>query len=426
MGSSTTEPDVGTTSNIETTTTLQNKNVNEVDQNKKSEQSNPSFKEVVLKDIGLGEATDLENVSDDVFNNYLAIRLERERKEIELLKESNLEKLSVIIKNCIECNSFTDETMKRLINLVDNNYNNSVHFSPKSKRRKLESTSPPMSSSSVPNKETNNIQQSNSYQLRNNYDEEQENQKSQTQGSKSLLSRPNIYSFPPKQTQPASQQHVQLAAIVQRQSTLTTPLSSTYGSNSNNSMNTQLPLSDKSLRSNVQEKIVQQGSMSQRDIINGSNMSSQYSSQVYPPGYYQTRYGQQMVVVYPDSDSPQINQTSTIQHQQQLPHTYPPHYHQQQQLHQNQLVPQQHQQLQQQSISKHQLFGQKNPMSPQSHYLPNNESQNLGVINHRRSFSSGTYPVVNSRSKSPDRSMPLTVQKQMNFLIHTPKHPPPT
>lgn len=72
----------------------------------------------ILKELGVPTA-EAESQDTRTLDLYLQIRLEQERKQIESLREANLDRLNNIIDKCIQCEKFTQESLGRILELVD-------------------------------------------------------------------------------------------------------------------------------------------------------------------------------------------------------------------------------------------------------------------------------------------------------------------
>ncbi|CDH11263.1 uncharacterized protein ZBAI_03049 [Zygosaccharomyces bailii ISA1307] len=72
----------------------------------------------ILKELGV-PAAQAESQDTRALDLYLQIRLEQERKQIELLREANLGRLNTIIDKCIQCDKFTQESLGKILELVD-------------------------------------------------------------------------------------------------------------------------------------------------------------------------------------------------------------------------------------------------------------------------------------------------------------------
>ncbi|GAV56057.1 hypothetical protein ZYGR_0AZ02290 [Zygosaccharomyces rouxii] len=81
------------------------------------------IKRQILKDLGFLEGEERE-LGDDLIANdnsldlYLQIRLERERRQIESLRESNLDRLNAIIDKCLQSDKFTKDSLWKILDLV--------------------------------------------------------------------------------------------------------------------------------------------------------------------------------------------------------------------------------------------------------------------------------------------------------------------
>ncbi|CAR25504.1 ZYRO0A01452p [Zygosaccharomyces rouxii] len=77
----------------------------------------------ILKDLGFLQEGEQE-VEDELIANdkcldlYLQIRLERERKQIESLRESNLDRLNTIIDKCLQSDKFTKDSLWKILDLI--------------------------------------------------------------------------------------------------------------------------------------------------------------------------------------------------------------------------------------------------------------------------------------------------------------------
>lgn len=85
------------------------------------------IKKQILKELGFNrnELGQEEEIDDELIGNdasldlYLQIRLERERKEIESIRESNLDRLSTIVDKCIHSEKFTRDSLWKVLEFID-------------------------------------------------------------------------------------------------------------------------------------------------------------------------------------------------------------------------------------------------------------------------------------------------------------------
>ncbi|CCF60228.1 hypothetical protein KAFR_0J01630 [Kazachstania africana CBS 2517] len=99
----------------------------------------------VLKELGIKDIEKLEPIDQDVFHKYVSIRLTRERRSLEELRQGNIEKLDSLIDKCINSEKFSSASMNKLLDIIGtsrdqpDSSNDKFSVSPVPKKRKLES-----------------------------------------------------------------------------------------------------------------------------------------------------------------------------------------------------------------------------------------------------------------------------------------------
>ncbi|CCE63615.1 hypothetical protein TPHA_0F01300 [Tetrapisispora phaffii CBS 4417] len=114
-----------------------------------------SFKDAVLKDIGMDNISDTDKVPDDLFNSYINLKLEKTKKEVEEIRMNNINSLSKIINKCNKNNGISESLIKQILGITENIGeiqhglgNNEMAFSA-SKKRRMEYTKPNTDGSSI-------------------------------------------------------------------------------------------------------------------------------------------------------------------------------------------------------------------------------------------------------------------------------------
>lgn len=316
------------------------------------EMSKPvSFKELVLRDLGFNDISDIHTVSDEMFSKYLAVKLEIERKEVERLRESNMNRLSVFMENCSQNKAMPEDIIRKILNITDISSYGNIEQPTISRKRSLEghlSMNPKghrRFNSELPT--VSNNRTSPLHQQRN---------------------LPHDMPY---------QQNLPLAPIINPHYN-EGPISS-YSFPSGAAENGNRPKNTSVTSQNANYDV--QGNLS---VPSGVH---QYSNSGYRQAteYFPSKSGPPVMVVYPDS---QQNQLHAVQY---APPTNP------------------------------------NIVQERQFQINQENKPPIGKFGHGRSQSAQIFPQSSSkRPKSPSKGLQATPQKQMNFLIHTPKHPPPT
>lgn len=141
------------------TITTQLKNEENATKNKKSNITNLllnndsiSYKELIIKELKIENNNDeykhLINGNDKDFNNFVKIKIIKKTQELEELKSQNLDKLNILLDKCMKCDKFDNVTLNKIFGLIhttDNrimdtvNFENKVSSLPKSSKSKVPS-----------------------------------------------------------------------------------------------------------------------------------------------------------------------------------------------------------------------------------------------------------------------------------------------
>ncbi|GCE98414.1 hypothetical protein ZYGM_002016 [Zygosaccharomyces mellis] len=352
------------------------------------------IKRQILKDLGFleGESHEVEDeliASDKSLDLYLQIRLEKERRQIESLRESNLDRLNTIIDKCVQSDKFTKDSLWKILDLTNKPLPSSssgdggsqqpsqqpshqrpahptVALSPDARKRKL--ASPTVSpkghkrfASDVPSLSSVAATHSPYY-------------------GTTIQSGPSPW---------ASQQYNQPQ---QQQFEFRNSLPAGLGGSARHSHQESIQTTP------VGENQVPTATMSQQQFFAGRYSPAQFVSGGAPSGYFlpaatataataaaQGGRSHPVVMMQPDSPPPQRVPTAYLQPPQHVPSSY------------GSTIKQEHP-----AITRR-------------------------FQGHRRSQSANVPTVGTSFNpmRSPARDLHATPQKSINFLIHTPRHPPP-
>ena len=109
-----------------------------VTENKKPNISNLSvyndpmwYKKLILKELNIESNSDeyknLINGNNDNFNNFVKIKIIHRSQELEELKSQNLDKLNVLIDKCIKCDKFDSVTFNNIFGIINTDNNNTMN-----------------------------------------------------------------------------------------------------------------------------------------------------------------------------------------------------------------------------------------------------------------------------------------------------------
>ncbi|CCD24414.1 uncharacterized protein NDAI_0D01010 [Naumovozyma dairenensis CBS 421] len=112
-----------TNTNIPKEDTVKNQNIGEapIPKHQPTLSSLPfDHRRWILKDLDIDQEViaNIHSFDDETFNKYLSIILEKERKNIEKIKETNLNTLNQIIDKCIQSDDFNARTIENLVEFV--------------------------------------------------------------------------------------------------------------------------------------------------------------------------------------------------------------------------------------------------------------------------------------------------------------------
>lgn len=337
-------------------------------QNPKSRTDSPSlsgFKKRMLENLGVNDCFDIGQEDEKLLHQFLEIRLEQERKEVEKLRDSNLKSLNTIIDKCIQTEKLTDDSINRILDLIYKPHREESIPSPDSKRRRL--ASPMMSpkghrrfASEIPPLSTRELPP---YQQLQNLQSPYPVQFNNGPGPTPWI--PQQYGT---QIQPPFGMQGPIPAGLPTRSRQTSITSS-------NNENQPGVATSSALQQHIQPG-VPTGSYPPAQLYPAGNPSGNY---YLPPGQ-----GPRPPLMIVPPDSPQRGGMNYLQPPQQIQPQY----------------------------------GMKTDPNSARRYASHRRSQSANVIP----------PTISglSSAKSPVRELQATPQKPVNFLIHTPKHPPPT
>lgn len=323
------------------------------------------FKQRLLENLGVNDCYKIDQEDEKSLRQFLEIRLEQERQEVEKLREVNLKTLNAIIDKCIQTDKLTGDSINRILDLIYNPRREESISSPDSKRRKL--ASPMMSpkghrrfASEIPPLSTRELPP---YQQLQNLQSPYPVQFNNGPGPTPWI--PQQYGT---QIQAPFGMQGPIPAGVPTRSRQT----STTASNNENQPGI---VTSSALQQHLQQGGVPTGSYPPAQLYPTGNPSGNY---YLPPGQ-----GPRPPLMIVPPDSPQRGGMGYLQPPQQIQPQY----------------------------------GMKTDPNSARRYASHRRSQSANVIP----------PAISSlnSAKSPVRELQATPQKPVNFLIHTPKHPPP-
>ncbi|CCH62194.1 hypothetical protein TBLA_0G02560 [Henningerozyma blattae CBS 6284] len=385
--SNVTTVDSGTTTATSTATVTAESSGIKGDKSKNS--SLTSMRDHILFKLGLNDKT--EDISDTILQNYLTFETHRLNKEAEDIRHKNLELLQKSIE-FISSSGFSNDSLNKLLDFIDpyrvtgsRTSTTAAEYAPQlgsplSKRRRLDQD-PSRNQQSLLHEYASNVNVSPSFTATN----------SQRPSRQNSISASNAF---PIQQRPAT------ASSVLQQPQTFIPLNS----NTSPYLHPQQPyMTTYSPVQGTSANLAATGNTSQASTIQGQKY---FTPTTAPAG---NQVGQPIMVLAPGFNQTQNPQPTYIQ---QLPYQ------------QGQLQPQQ----QQQQYLRPGIANQ-----PLSYSIPVDATQRNRNMGHRRSYSTNVLPQSttssninpNISSRSPGRMTQISPQRPMNFLIHTPKHPPP-
>lgn len=101
------------------------------------------LKRQLLQELGLEKYAELAETEENSFDKLLELRIEQKRKEVEVLRDSNLRTLNMIFDKCIESEKISDDVIRRMLNIAELPSRAESASTSSSKRRRL--ASPAMS-----------------------------------------------------------------------------------------------------------------------------------------------------------------------------------------------------------------------------------------------------------------------------------------
>lgn len=355
-----------------------------------------AYKELVIRELKIEANTDqyhtLLSGRDEDFNNFVKIKIINKSHELEQLKSQNLDKLNLLLDKCLQSNKLDNIMLNNIFNFINNN-NPTTHSANSDNINSLNRSPSPLRAS------TSNH--------------------SANAGKKRKLDvpAPNIS---PKLASPRGHRRYksEIPSINEMSFQAYPPGNSTYGQNNYPLQPYQLPAP--SLVPNNQQHTSTQGwqpnpsypypygqgysNDSQPQNRHQPSVSDQTyfppqatpMGQSYPPQSYGNTPNRQMLMV-PQSNNENLNPNDNPYFN--IPPKYPNPYPQQ----------------------------PLGPPAPQASPYRQTQSAKSLKVGHRRSQSASVSLASHNNSGSDFKSPQIfSNQKPVNFLIHTPKHPPPS
>lgn len=368
-----------------------------------------AYKELIIKELKINPSTDeyntLQSGKDEDFNNFVKIKIINKAHELEQLKSKNLDKLNLLLDKCLKSNKLDNITLNNIFNFInnDNNINNNSN-NPNTHRENNNNVNVLNRSPSPLHASTSNS--------------------SLNPGKKRKLDvpPPNIS---PKLASPRGHRRFksEIPSINEMSFQAYSPSNSSYGQTNYPLQPYQLPAP--SIAPNNQQQTSTQGwqpnssypypygqgysndPQSQNRHQPGASDQAYFHPQATPMGqpYPSQSYGnlpnRQMLMV-PQSNNENLNPNENNLNDNpyfNIPPKYPNPY-------------------PQQSLG---------PPAPQASPYRQTQSAKSLRMGHRRSQSATVTLASHNNSGTDFRSPQIfSNQKPVNFLIHTPKHPPPS